>query len=230
MSYYILEPACDTPETGPVYPQIQKLKPGYDDNKPDSIYSYLKKSINGFPDRVPDLDSFILHGHAKPTDLISNAITSGSGLFVSQKLKSILENHHLMTNRFYSAKVIYKKKVLDNYFWAHFIPDFTEYIDYPQSSFFIYKHYRLDDGNIAINSLDDYFKKRQQVQQDNPGINITIWAKRICFKQEFFDMQLDFFKISLFDGNYYISEALKNALMENKINGCHVQMTDRIIF
>jgi hypothetical protein len=60
MLYYTLEPACDTPETGHVFPQIQKLKPGYDDKKPDSIYSYLKKSRNGFPEEVPNLNSLIL--------------------------------------------------------------------------------------------------------------------------------------------------------------------------
>jgi len=211
-----------------VYPQIQKLKPGYDDKKPNSIYSYLKKSINGFPDEAPDLDGFIMHGYAKPTDFVSNAITS-SGFFIDQKVKSIFEKYNLPPHRFYLAKVIYKKKLLDDYFWCHTISNFTNLIDYPNSSFFIYKHYRLDDGDIKINSLDDYFEKKKQLQQDNPGINITIWIKRICLYPSFFNKKLDLFKIGLFDTNFYISEALKDNLIQNNITGCEIEPTDRII-
>jgi hypothetical protein len=228
MSYYIFEPACDTPETGHVFPQIQKLKPGYDDKKPDSIYSYLKKSRDTFSDEAPDLDSFIMHGHAKPTDLVSNTITK-PGFFISQKLKSIFEKHNLSPHRFYLAKVIHRKKLLDGYFWCHTISNLTNLIDYPNSSFFIYKHYRLDDGDIKIESLEDYQKKESQLQLDNPGINITIWAKRICLKPAFFDKKLDLFKIGLFDSDFYISEALKDDLVKNNITGCKIELTDKII-
>ena len=186
MAYYILSEACDTPETGRVFPQIQKLKTGYDIKKPDSIYSHLKISRNGFPDEAPDLDSFILHGRAKPTDLVSNAITSGSGLFVSKKLKAILSNHNLGDHRFYPAKVVYKNKAIEGYYWAQLVRNFTDSVDYDRSTFFIYKHYRLDVGDIEIDSIDDYNQKKAVLVRDNPGINITIWAKKLCLYPSFF--------------------------------------------
>jgi hypothetical protein len=229
MSYYTLEPACNTPETGPVFPQIQKLKPGYDDKKSDSIYSYLKKSISDFPDEAPDLDSFIMHGYAKPTDMVSNAITK-PGFFIDKKVKSIFEKYNLIPHRFYPAKVIHKKKLLDNYFWVHMMADFTDCIDYPNSSFFIRRKFFTDTGDeIKIESLEDYFEKRKQLKLDNPETYVTINAKRICWYPAFFNKKLDFFEIGPFDANFYISQRLRDALVENKITGCNIQPTDRII-
>lgn len=228
MSYYTLETACNTSETGPAFPQIQKLKPGYNDKKSNSIYSYLKKSVNDFSDEVPDLDGFIMQPQAKLTDFLSNSITK-PGFFVSKKVKSIFENHNLMPHRFYPAVVTLRKKSIPNYFWAHMIADFTEFIDYANSCFFIYKHYHLDDGDINISSLDDYFAKRTQLRNDNPNINITIWAKKIWLKPSFFAKELDIFKIGLFDSNFYISQKLRNSLIDNKITGCDIQLTDKIV-
>lgn len=228
MSYYTLETACSTFETGPVFPQIQKLKSGYNDKKPNSIYSYLKKSVDDFSEETPDLDGFIMHPRAKPTDFLSNSITK-PGFFVSQKVKTIFENHNLIPHRFYPAIVTLKKKSISNYFWAHMIADFTGFIDYPNSCFFIYKHYHLDDGEINIDSLDDYFSKRSQLQIDNPNINITIWAKKIWLRPSFFSKELDLFKIGLFDSNFYISHKLRNALIDNNVTGCDIQLTDSLI-
>ncbi len=229
MAFYILSEVCDTPETGHVFPQIQKLKTGYDVQKPDSIYSHLKKSRNGFPDEVPDLDSFILHGRAKPTDLVSNAIASGSGLFVSEKLKSILSNHNLADHRFYPAKVAYKNKSIENYYWAQLMGNFTDTVDFTRSTFFIYKHYREDVGDIDIDSISDYNRKKAVLIGDNPGINITIWAKRLCLYPSFFSRNFDLFKIGFFDTHYYISQSLRDELIKSNITGCDIRATDRII-
>jgi hypothetical protein len=227
MSYYTLEPACDTPETGHVFPQIQKLKPGYDRKKPDSIYSYLKKSINGFPDEAPDLDGFTMHGYAKPTDLVSNAITS-PGLFINQKAKSIFEMNNLISHRFYQANVTYRGKPLSDYYWLHIISDLTDYISYSDSSFFIYKRFDLDMGDIKINSKDEYFEQLKRLQENNPNTYITIRAKKITLTPSFFNKKLDLFKIGLFDTNFYISQRLRDALVDNNITGCDIQPTDRI--
>ncbi len=57
MVFYTLDTATDTPETGPVFPQIKAMRPGYDFNKPNSIHNLTFK---GLPDFQPDLDYFIL--------------------------------------------------------------------------------------------------------------------------------------------------------------------------
>jgi len=228
-SYYSFEPACDTVETGPVYPQIQKLKPGYNTNKQNSIYSYLaeSESINGFPGWEPDLDSFVMHARAKPTDLVSNTIIGGTGLFVSHKLKTILEKHQLPPHRFFNAKVTYRGNVLNNYYWLHIICDLTDYIDYPASSFFIYKHFRLNSGTIEIDSKNDYIEKRRRVKEENPGINITIWSNKIHFKSQSNLYQL--FEIGMFDSQLYITQDLRDDLVDQSITGCKIEKTDKII-
>jgi hypothetical protein len=227
-SYYTFKPASNTPETGSVYPQIQKLKPGYDDKKNNSIYSYLKKSIGTFSNEEPDLDGFILHSYAKPTDLVSNTITDGYGFFVSQKLKSILEKHHLPLHRFYPAKVTHKGKLIEDYFWLHIVSDLTDAVDYAESIFFIYKHYRTNEGYIKINSKEQYITTANKIKLENPGINITIWSEKICLSPQF-DKKTDCFKIGLFDSFFYISQSLKNALVENNITGYELHQTDKVV-
>lgn len=226
-TFYTLEPACDTQETGHVYPQIQKLTSKYDIKKHNSIYSYLKKSGSDFSNDPPDLDAFVLNSSAKATDLVSNAVIGGNGLFVSHRLKDIFERYQLPPHRFYPAKVIHKDKEVQGYYWLHFIADLTDYIDYKRSSFFIYKHFRLNDGSVKIESKHDYLTKREQLKASNPEINITIWSSRIYFKRG--TKLEDLFEIGMFDSQLYISKDLRNELVENQITGCKIEETDKVI-
>lgn len=68
-SYYILDFDCDSKETGPIYPQVQKMSKGYDNN----AHNFLKKLIRhskSFPDFKHNLDSFILETKSKQTDIL----------------------------------------------------------------------------------------------------------------------------------------------------------------
>jgi hypothetical protein len=228
-NYYILESACGTPETGPIYPQIQRMKPEYDNRKSDSIYSYLKQSLITPYSGKPDLDGFIMHKSAKQTDMVSNAIINGYGFFVSDKLKAIFEDHHIPPHRFYPAKVVHNGKPITGYFWMHIICDLTNQIDYVNSSFFIYKNYRTNEGYIKITSKDDYLNKKNQIKAEHPGRNITVWAGKICLSQDF-DKGLELFEVGMFDANFYIGESLKNALISEKVTGCEMKITEKIIF
>jgi hypothetical protein len=229
MQYYIFKEACDTKETGHEYPQIQKWKPGYDDDKPDSFYSYyLAAKAGGFPDFTPDMDSLILHGRAKPTDLLSFA-TSVNGLMISEKLKTLFEQFSFPPHRFFPAKVIYKKTELDAHYFMHIVSDYTDFVDYPKSSFITCASFNKDPQTITLTSKYNFLDKAKQLQDDSLNIDHRyIKAKEIHLTPEF-DKSLDFFEIGRFDINFYISQALKDAIIKNGITGCDIQPTDNLI-
>jgi len=231
MQYYIFKEACDTKETGPVYPQIQKWKPGYDDDKPDSFYSYyIAAKSGGFPDFTPNMDYLILHGRAKPTDIISSGMSTG--FIISEKLKTLFDQFVLPPHRFYPAKVLHKKTELNGYFFIHIISDYTDFVDYPESTFITSGFSNTDPQPITITSKEDYISKAKQLQ-DNSFVKKlpyrSIGAKEIYFNSKF-DKGLDFFEIGRFDINFYISQTLRDALADNGITGCDIQPTDRIVF
>src|ERR1700744_5226288 len=117
-SYYIFEPACNTPETGSVYPQVQNMAPEYNYKSSNSVYA-LTKSVNAFPNFTPDLDYFVVHSKARLTDLLSATPIDG-GFLISAPFKMLLEKFNLTTHRFYTAKVLYKKEFYE-FYWLHII-------------------------------------------------------------------------------------------------------------
>ena len=226
--YYTFNFACNTLDTGKEFPQIQKMKIGYDFNTHDSVHA-LAKARNKFPTFLPNLNAFLLHSNAKLTDLISSSFTTGtSGILISEKLKHIIEQHKIVSHNFYPATVIFKKEEFRNYYWMHIVSDITSNVDYNKSTFYIYKDYSLNLGNTPIFSKEDLIQKREQLKQDNPSQTITIWADKICFNKTF-DKSLDFFKIGMFDSDYYISERLSQILFDNKITGCDINIAQNLL-
>jgi len=90
--YYRLEPSKRTAEVGH-WPQIIDLE---GKTRADvEAYGHLL-GIDPLPSRLPRADGFILHAHAKLTDLISNRfVPKDIGLTVSDRLRSLLEQHGL---------------------------------------------------------------------------------------------------------------------------------------
>jgi len=223
-SYFILEPACNTIETGSAYPQVQKMAPGYDYYALNSVHA-LSRSGKKFPDFVPNLDHFVVNGKAKLTDLLSVATLHG-GFLISEKLKSVLENFKLPPHKFYDAKVFYKKQ-FHSYYWMHIICDLTDLVDYSNSVFFIYVNYAHNLGHVPVASKIEYLQKKDKVKKDNPDKAVTIWAEKIKMTPEF-DTKFDLFEIGAFDSNYYISLSLKEAIEGEKISGCSIRPAKNI--
>lgn len=234
MQYYLFKEACATKETGPVYPQIQKWKPGYDDNKADSYYSYYEASSKGniFPNFTPDMDALIMHGRAKPTDLLSSGLSIG--FIVSQKLKVLFEQFKFPPHRFYPAKLIYKETEVAGYYFMHLISnyfeDYLNYINYSQSIFTITGIDGKSIQSISLESKQEYLATSKQLQEEalTKKIFSSISAHNICFNPNF-DKDLDCFSAP-FGIEYYISERLRNMLLENLITGCDITPTDKLLF
>lgn len=234
MQYYIFKEACATKETGQEYPQIQKWKLGYNDDKADSYYSYYDASSKGsiLPDFAPDLDALVMHNRSKQTDLISSGLSIG--LIISKKLKIIFEQFKFPPHRFYTAKIIHKKIELNDYYFMHVVSDYyndyLDFLDYDQSVFVTTGISGGEPKGITLNSKQDYLNKAQQLQKDfsEKKVYRAIKAEKICFNAKF-DKNLDCF-IAPFGIEYYISQRLKAALFENGITGVEIQSTDRISF
>jgi hypothetical protein len=229
MQYYIFKGACATKETGPVYPQIQKWKPGYNDDKPDSYYSYYNAAKGGiFPDFEPNLDSLLLHGKAKPTDFLSSGLSIG--FIINKKLKTLFEQFTLPPHRFFSAKIIYKKEELNDYYLMHIVSDYTDFIDYSKSTFITCGFFNSNPVPLILTSKQDFTRQSVELQNNfntNTKDYRSIEATEIHLNQKF-NKSLDFFKIGQVDINFYISQNLKDALLENNITGCDLQPAPQI--
>lgn len=216
MNYYKLSISCNTKETGPVYPQIQKMVPNYDNKDKKSVYS-LSKFYNSFPNFEPNLNGFVIQGRAKLTDFLSNSIIRTNGFLLSENAKQIFESCNLNGYKFYQAKIFYKKNCF-NYFWLHFISNVRNSIDYGKSRFFIFQNFSKKLEYIDVISEEDLIEKEKSLQEKNPGKTIVIWAETIYLNSSF-DKKLDFFKVGKFDSNYYVSEHLRNLFIEQNITG-----------
>ncbi len=226
MQYYIFKPAAGTPETGQVFPQVQKMKPGYNYKAHNSVHA-LSREYQKLPDYEPDLDYFIVHARANLTDLLSVTVTYG-GFLISEKLKSIFEQFNLPTHKFYSAKLKHRKQFY-NYYWMHIICNLTDVVDYPRSTFFVYHNFSKNLGYVDVSSNEELIQKEQKLKSDNPGKLVPIWAEKIALTPSF-DRSLDLFEIGTFNSDCYISESLKQAIINEKITGSSIQPANNLIF
>lgn len=191
IEYFIFRAACNTLETGSVYPQVQKMSPEYDYDSANSVHN-LSRETDNIPYFEPNLDYFIVSGKAKLTDLLSVSVMHG-GFLISQKLKNLFEQHKLPLHKFYPAKVNFKKEFFQ-YYWIHIISKFDYFVDFSKSSFFVYYNFSKNLGCIDISSQEELIAKEQRLKNTNPGKTIAIWAETIVLKSSF-DSSLDLFKI-----------------------------------
>jgi hypothetical protein len=219
MSYYIFNFAVNTLEVGSQFPQIQKMSPEYNYKAFNSVYE-LSKLYDDFPDFTPNLDYFVLVSRAKLTDLLSVSVLRG-GFLISEELKTIFDKFKISSHKYYRAKVKYGGIYYENYYWMHIVSDLTSFVNYQNSLFFVYHNFSQNLGEIEIISKEDLLQKEKKIKSDNPGKTIAIWAKKIELLPTF-DKSLDLFKISRIDGNFYISENLKNAIVNKKISGLNI--------
>ena len=111
MEYYIFKEACNTRETGSVYPQIQRWNPRYNEDAPNSYYAYNKATqYGGFTNFEPNLYSLVLNNKANPTDLIISFISNG--FIISEKLKATFDKFSIPSHRYYTAKNPIQKRTI----------------------------------------------------------------------------------------------------------------------
>jgi len=222
--YNILDFQSGTEETGPEYPQVQGMGVGYNFEAPDSIYQ-LAKFQTELPPFAPNLNFFTLHKKAKPTDLLSNSLTNSTGFIISNRFMDLLAKFRLPEHKFFPTVVQHYDQTFKNYFWLQVIADYTNFVDYQKSVFFIFKNYSKDLGNITVSSKNDYQKKREELKSKDS--TLSIWAKQIVMTEEF-DHSLDLFHVSRFNSDFFISEKLSRSITENELTGLVIKPSNMV--
>jgi hypothetical protein len=226
-NYGIFSLECDTKETGPIYPQVQRMSDGYD-YKAENATRKLFRHWKSFPEFRPNLDSFVLDAKSRQTDILSNSLSS-RGLILNSKARAIFESAKTCPVKFYKASVIHNNKLLTDYFWMHIVSDYTEFVDYTNSTFFIYQNFMKNLGQIEVFSKEDLIEKEEKLKKDNPSTTLAIWSERIKMIPSF-DLTLELFEIGKFDSNLYVGQSLKSVLIDNRITGYKIENTIKIIF
>ncbi len=208
MAFYKLDPACDTSETGPIYPQVQKMREGYDYDSDRSIHklNYHNELFGG-----PDLDYFVIESKAKPTDILSAAVSS-YGFLVSVNFKNALLKCEVREHRFYEAKVQYKKTDLQDYYWFLPLGDLSDKVDFRKTKFYAQNSFsKVQD--VKINRLSDIKNVRSKI-----GYLWKIKTERLEFKKRF-KLEQDLLIIGAFDFGIYISDRLREEINKRELTG-----------
>lgn len=201
--YYTIENRTDK-EVGSVFPQASCI----------SQMDAHRLNSDEFPSFTPTL-KFELVKKAKLTDVVSQAAISAMGFIISEKLKGIIDSLKQTNLKTYPL-TIEEKNRKENYFWLHIKSlDISNLIDYSSSSFF-YTKYELKQDNIKINSYDHYRK----LSKEN-GMMWGVGMDKVKLSDKF-SQSLELFHLSPFDRSVYISQRLKNILLDKNITGLEI--------
>jgi hypothetical protein len=201
--YYTFDNRTDK-EVGSVFPQVSCL----------SQMDAHRLSSDEFPSFTPTL-IFELVKKAKVTDVLSQAAISAVGFIINHKFKEITESLNQKNLKTYPATVEAKNK-RENYFWLHIKSlDISDVIDYDSSTFF-YTKYELKQDNIKINSYNHY----KSLSKEN-GIMWGVGMDKIKLSDKF-NQSLELFHLSPFDRTVYMSERIRDMILDKNITGIEV--------
>lgn len=157
---------------------------------------------------------FYIRPEAKLTDLVSLALMKSKYLLMSEKLMKIIMSHQASNVSLHKAKVHHRGIEYDYYF-LHFVWNKFDDIDLGRSKFYFKRNILLpkNEGEAFISSYEDYRKQEEERR-------LHIHAETIYMKEQFKD---DIFGIpEICFAYFFISETLKNCLIENEITGVEI--------
>lgn len=212
IKYFKLTIETDRKKVGE-YPQVDIVK-----NIPKDIYDdFSNLSVEFFPDNPPDLNYFCFKREAKITDLISNGyIDLSTGLFINERLKSIVDQYKLFNVQYYEANIKKDQKIY-LYFYLHILES-NEYIDFPQSIFGVGDPLGRPQGpTFKVNDLFGLTEKMNGFVANNNFdyvIPLSIFLKQ----------KIDLVRVP-FEPSLFISEELITRFIKDKITGFNVEET-----
>ncbi|MCT4637813.1 MAG: hypothetical protein N4A72_08895 [Bacteroidales bacterium] len=188
--YFRLDPTTETKEIG-VWEQINVA----DYNKDTLLVKDL--AYKSFPDSIPDFSGFKVNNGAKYTDVMSSFIPSQAiGVFVSERLKLIIEREKLFAGRFYAAQ-----SIRDDYWFLHIIDRASEIVNFDKSEFINF----LKKSKVEI-TPEHYSRLPKLVK-----------PTKIVLNQD-----IDLFR-SPYNVQILISERFKNIIEEYGITGTYIE-------
>lgn len=153
----------------------------------------------------------VIEPRAKLTDLLSgSAVGNGMQLMISEKLKDLISKENHPGIQFFPMQVIYKKKVLNNYWLSNpFAFDFDA-IDYETSIFEVRRYGITPIKEVSVDNEKTFFNMKEALQEPE-----ALTIKKLAIKKKSQNLLL-FIHV---DGGiqYCVSEKLK---MEIEAAGC----------
>ncbi len=192
-------------------PQLKTFNSG---NKWPFNYTKLYE-LNPFTEDMPTLSDFYLVEGAIPTDIVlGEFISLNAGLFVSEKMKGLLEKYNLGRHALYPVPVRQTNpedqeeeeeiKTL-SYFFFHLVQEEDSSIDYGKSII-------VDEGDqdliLKILSAED-------IEKEKDDFNLPLWKKVALTKD------LDVFRLPNGTG-IYISPGLAEEVERQGITGAKI--------
>ena len=216
MNYYSIG-ITDDPKIIGYYPQL-KFRNGYNPNLPNGFYNL---PVHQFPEFVPYLE-YELHREAKPVNILP-PYPGRFAFIVDEKVKEILERHHLPPHEFYPTKVYFKEKVLQ-YFWFHCVPDdFWELLD-SKNSYGDVMEIKLAKatkvGQVPILSREQIIEEKKKYK----GLK-TLVLGRLKMSSEF--GKYDFYRTGAFNHSI-ISGRLKQVFEKENITGIELNLFNKL--
>ena len=208
MKYFKIEKSLDPKVVGIPSNHSEEMSKGYDFNAPNSVYNWRKNSL------VPNLKSVLVNKNAKITDFIDCVPIGGSGAILSEKFFNVLSWFNILDYTLADIELIQFNKVVPGFLFFYFnrtIQDNdiefskTKYVNI-EFNYEIGEYKELEDINISsLTELDE----GRPVSQLRPVL------KRLTLKKDF---KFDVFCL-ISPGRLIVSEAVKNALVREKITG-----------
>jgi hypothetical protein len=100
----------------------------------------------------------------------------------------------------------------------HIVSDMTDYVDFKLTKFYV-EHFGKKERDLDLSTNEELLEMMSHYIDENKFVA----SPRIFLKSDFFKLQLDLFTISRIDYNTYISEALKDKLIKEKITGIEIR-------
>lgn len=172
----------------------------------------------------PIIANAILYPSSKLTDLIS---ITGMGftkkLLVSSKLKSILQNNRASGVQFYSAPILYKEELIDNY-WILNMYEIDTYLVDIKNSEVLHRKRREEGGTfltqVNFNRVDEFV---ENIRVNN--LEGDLYLNKIKIREE---AKENFFVVlNIWGGAKYVaSEKLKEEIESKGCTGIEFMPTE----
>lgn len=210
MQYYEIKGETNPKIIGRRYPQASGIvnHVNYDRNSPNSIF---KANVWRKLDTALNIPSLSLHSQSKRTDFLSSVVNNQI-LLISEKLFELAKKFNLPCFQSFKTSVESKNNQFDYFFF--FIPEnSTELIDFEKSTFCIAR-WNSKIETIEINSFNEFKKEQSKYPKPN---SFRVAVEQLVLNEK--KIKYDFFRILGPLSSYFISESLRDAIIENGITG-----------
>lgn len=226
MKYYKLIYSISSKLVGTQFPQVWDFIKGYSPEFEDNgVYSLYYDYNPMFPLVTPNLSGFKLASGAHYTDFLSHGF-SNEMFFLSEKAKNYMQDLNIDVHRFYKGEVTsLRKKKVEDYYIMKIVSENWQYIDFPNTDFYIEDDDTDDFIFIEINSPEDFINKWKAFLANDEDYHI-IYSGTIKMTETFFQKNLDLFMIDKCNHDWFVSERFVEEYHKRKLTGLEFEPVD----